>query len=148
MIEIKNIEKTKLKEYALLKTIEKFSNIKKNIRIIFTNRLTYYGRYTYLCKEKKHQIEISTTVFQYADRNARIYEMIGSILHELKHAEQQEKMGSPKMMSKQYHKNNRIKNSGAADFFSICESEARIAEEINLMPATDYYWKCLSKLVK
>lgn len=147
-IEIKNIEKTKLKRYPLLKTIEKFSGLKKDIRLVFTSRLSYYGRYTYISKEKIHKIEISTIIFQYAEKNARIYEMIGSILHELKHAEQQEVLGSMKMMSVKFHKNKKIKGSEASDFFSICENEARIAEEINLMPAVDYYWKCCNDVLR
>ena len=147
-IKIKNIKKTKLNERVLLKTIKKFSNLKKDILLIFTDRLTYYGKYTYVSKKKIHQIEISTIVFRYAESTARIYEMIGSILHELKHAEQQEKLGFLKMMSNSFHKNCRIKGSGASEFFSVCESEARIAEEVNLMPAAEYYWKNYDKMIR
>lgn len=146
-IEIRNIKKTKLNQSSLVKVIEKYSNLHKKVRLIFTSRLNYCGRYTYISKQKTHQIELSVVAYQFADQVARIYEIIGSLLHELRHAEQQEKLGGAKMMSKQFHGNSRIKASGASDFFSICESEARIAEETNLMSAVDYYWKNCDNVV-
>lgn len=146
-IDIRDIKKAKLNKQALIKVIKRFYKLRKNVRLVFKRSLSCCGLYTYLSKQKTHRVEVSTTSYKFSDRNARIYEMIGTILHELKHAEQQERLGIAKMMGSKFHGNHRIKSYWASDFFSICENEARIAEETNLMSAVDYYWKNCDNVV-
>lgn len=148
MIEIKNIEKTKFNKKALLKTIEKYSNNKKKLLIIFDGRLGIFGYYRYNSKKQRHEIKISTRPHQFKDRTSRTYEMIGTVLHELKHLQQQERVGSVAFMGDKLSRNERIRSAEGADYFSVRECEARTFEEKNVLPAADFYWKCLKKMVK
>lgn len=148
MIEIKNIEKTRLNKKALLKIIKKYSNSKKDILLVFDGRLGIFGYYKYNSKKHRHEIKISTRTHQFKDRMSRVYEMIGTVLHELKHLQQHESVGSVAFMGDKLSRNERIKSMEGADYFSVRECEARTFEEKNVLPATDFYWKCLKKLVR
>lgn len=147
MIEIKNIEKTKLEIEPLLKTIQKFSNLEKNILIIFDGRLKCHGNYNYLSSQV-HCIKISTTVFQFSDRIGKIYELIGTLLHELKHAIQEESLGTQVFESENFSTNKTIKSSATSDYFSLREVEARIFEESKLLAAVEFYRKNCSGFAK
>lgn len=148
MIEIKNIEKTKLNKKALLKVIERYSKSKKNILISFDGRLESFGIYTYSSKKKRHEIKISTKTFQFKDAESRTYETIGTLLHEMKHLQQQEQLGSLFFMSRKFCWNDKIRSFDGSDYFSLRECEARTFEEKNVFLATEYYWKMCKGVVR
>lgn len=141
MIEIRNIEKTKFHKEALLKVIKKFSKSEKDIVLSFDNRVTSLGYYIYNQKKRRHDIKICSKNLHFEDDMANVYELIGTILHELKHLQQQEDLGTPAFGSFKFSCNKRIKDPAASDFYSDREIEARVFEESNLKEAVEYYCK-------
>lgn len=142
MIKIRNINKTPLKQKSLIKLIEKFSKIKKDIFLCFDGRIGSYGLYEYNSKKQRHDITISSKKFQFNNKKAKIYELIGTILHEIKHAQQQEKVGSKKFVARGFGYNMDFEISiEPADYFSVREIEARTFENEFLLPAVKFYWK-------
>lgn len=142
MVEIKNINKTPLKQKALIKLIRKFSKTKKSIFLRFDGRIGSYGLYEYNSKKQRHDITVSTKKFQFKNKKAKIYELIGTILHEIRHAEQQEKFGSKYLSSKGFGYNLDFEVAfEAADYFSKREIEARTFENEFLLSAVKFYWK-------
>ena len=141
MITIQKIERTNLSEAALVKLIKKFSNPKKDLRLTFDARISDHGSYTYNIKKKRHEIKVSSRVFQFRSRSSKPYELIGTIIHELKHVQQQEDLGTNTFFSEKHFLNKCIKNEAAAAYYSTAEIEARIFEEKNLLAAVDFYCK-------
>lgn len=147
MITIQKIERTNLNEEALVKVIKKFSKPKKDLRLTFDARISDFGSYTYNSKKKRHEIKISSKVFQFGALSSRPYELIGTILHELKHLQQQEDLGTNTFFSEKYTFNKCIKNEAASAYYSIGEIEARLFEEKNLLAAVDFYCKNLENVL-
>ena len=142
MIKIKNINRTPLEEKALIKLIESFCNVKKDIFLRFDGRIGSYGLYVYNAKKQRHDITISNKMFQFKNKKARIYELIGTILHEVKHAQQQEKVGSKTFTSRGFGYNVDFEIAAEpADYFSAREIEARVFENEVLLSAIIFYWK-------
>ena len=147
MIEIRNINKTRLNRIALIKVIKKFSHIKRNVLISFDGRLKAYGDYFYSAVDKRHEIRVSLKKYHFKNPQGRVVEMIGTILHELEHAQQQEAFGTLVFMSKKFSANKNIKSQSASDYFSVRECSARLYEEKNILRAAEYYWKTCSGAV-
>lgn len=148
MIVIRNIQRTNLREYSLAKLVKKFSKSEKDISITFDARISDFGSYIYNGEKQRHEIKISSKTFQFNDPSSKTYELIGTILHELKHVQQQEDLGTRSFFSEKFALNKCIKNEAAATYYSLCEVEARLFEEKNVLSAVEYYWKCSSDVVK
>ena len=124
-----------------MKLVKKFSKSEKDIVLIFDNRIASAGVYEYNCKKKRHEIRVSSKDLEFDDPQAKVYELISTILHELKHLQQQENLGANTFESEKFAMNKCIKNPEAAAYFSDREIEARIFEEKNVLSAVEFYCK-------
>ena len=148
MIEIRNIDKTPLNKVGLIKLIRRYAKGKKDILLSFDGRISCFGDYNYNSEKKRHEIRVSTKVSQFKqDPAAKIYDLISTILHELKHLQQQEEVGTKTFYSKHFSYNTDIKLEEASDYFSVREAEARTFEEKNLLDAVNFYWKSCKDVV-
>lgn len=148
MIEIRNIEKTKLNKEAFISLVEKYSNTEKDILIFFDARISDCGQYVYNSKKKRHEIKISPTKLMFNDAASQTYEFTATLLHELKHLQQQEELGTNTLFSKRLSCNPKIKNQEGSDYFSSREIDARIFEELKLTEATEFYWKKCNRMIR
>lgn len=150
---IKHIERTCLNEKAFIKLVKKYAKLKYKLVIVFDNRIKDYGQYNFDPEKRIHTIRISPkknkivqedssieTVYKVikVDANGEKYQLIGTTLHELKHAIQKEERGT-EFWSKKYSCASDIKNTSLADFYSECEIEARQFEHNALLEAVDLY---------
>jgi hypothetical protein len=144
-IEILGIEKSCLEYDRYFKLIKKYTaSLKQDVSISFDLRLkSIYGNHCFDYETKKHIIKISPIMCS-KDGDARIdeeaqkYNYIAVTIHEIKHAMQQEKLGSL-YESKKFSTNKKIKHSSMSEYYSILEIEARIFEEQNVNSAVEYY---------
>jgi len=105
--------------------------------------LNLFGQYSYNVQKKIHTIQISTKVNLDADKGVEKYQHIGTLLHELKHAQQQEAIGSNVFWSNKHRKAAEIKNTINSEHFSECELGARAYEAQNTAKAVELYNKYL-----
>lgn len=141
MIEVRNIEKTNLNKVAFLKLLKKFAKSKKDILVSFDGRLCTFGCYSFNIEKRRHEIKISSKIFQFNDPASNVYELIGTLLHEVKHLQQKEDLGTNIFESKKFGCNKRIKDQEASEYYSPCEIEARAFEEKNIDVAVEFYYK-------
>jgi hypothetical protein len=144
-VTIKNSDRTSLNKGILLKLIKKYcQSVKQDIVVSFDHRIKTFGYYVYDTKKKKHIIKISVHGCTYSDRGTKLdkeaekYATISTLLHELKHAIQKEECGKS-FWNKDYSSALDVINPEAADFYSVCEIEARIYENKNILQAVEFY---------
>jgi hypothetical protein len=150
-IDIRYIDRTCLEYKPFYALVKKYSkDLKNNIRIVFDKRIVSMGTYIYDYKNKIHIIKISPEKNRYhtrlnpiyktikLDLAAEKYNLIGTVLHEIKHALQLQSMGS---LYERYNFNyiKEISNQEISEWYSECEIEARIFESRNLHNAIEYY---------
>jgi hypothetical protein len=150
-ITLRHFERTSLNEQAFLKLVKKYAhNLMHDVVISFDNRIsTYYGEHSYDSDKKIHFIKISPkkcTKFEkkIIDAHGQKYNFLSTVIHELKHASQQDQLGR-EFWSRQYSCAKGVKNLAAAEFYSEKEIEARIFENENVVAAVEYYDSCCKK---
>lgn len=121
--------------------------------------LKIIGQYYFDTKKRTHTIRISPkknkTVLENSvvqnvfkvktvDSEAEKYQLISTVLHEIKHALQKEERGIDFWNAK-YSCASDIKNNSLKDFYSECEIEARTFEHTNMLNAVETYNNFLAK---
>lgn len=145
-IEIRHHERVSVDRLALEKVIKKFSKVKNNVVVSFDNRISDYGQYFFEPKKKAHTIKISPRK-NILDTNGSLlssesskYQIISTLLHEMRHAQQKESVGSV-FNRFSYYFNKRIKETYFSYFFSECELDARKYEVTHINSAIKMYNK-------
>ena len=147
-VKLKYLDRTCLQEDAFIKLVRKYgSKLTHDVLIIFDLRIKDFGLYMFDGKKKIHTIQISPTRCNLSfegtklDPAATKYHLISTAIHELFHAQQYENMRGS-FWSKKYRCADEISNAGVAEFFSVCEVEARTHENQNILQAVEYYTSC------
>jgi hypothetical protein len=144
MITVRHINKTPLQKDAYIKTIEKFANLRYDMIISFDRRISDFGLYHWDSKKNIHKIQINPDKCKSKgkDTEAEKYELIGTTLHELCHANQLEYLGSKIFHSDQFSKTHKISNEDVSEWYSEAEIKARIFEDQNIIQAVLFYDSC------
>lgn len=137
----------RLDEDSYLRVIKRYtSRLKYNIEILFTNKISDFGLYTFDSKIQTHKIKISIKKcsefeksFLKFDTDTEKYYVISTTLHEIKHAIQYEKLGLTGFTEKEFSSAANVKNSFASSYFSSCEIEAKEYEFKHLIKAVACY---------
>jgi len=142
MIEIRNLNYTRLNHYAFKKIAQKYARYLKlehKILIVFDKRLTKNGGYHDLdYSKKRHRIQLCPHP-DGAEPNAVKWSLISFLLHELKHAQQIEKGGYHRHISKAYSSVEEIEDTEWSEYYSDCETEARTYQNQHVRKAVDFY---------
>lgn len=146
-ITIKHIENTILDEKATLELVKKYCKLKKDVYISFSTHLKDYGYYQWDKKNKRHTIFINyenckkdflRKSKQEYDTDIQLHLLIGTILHELRHAQQKEKL-KYKFKDDKYTCTVYIEDFSYSEYFSRCETDARVYENRHLNNAIELY---------
>jgi len=148
-IEIRYIERTCLQKDAFMKMIKKYHKLNHNIRVVFDLRINSYGSHWWDGNKKIHIIRINPLYckFHHDENNpkgvrlgpvAEKYRIIGTTLHELRHAQQKEELGY-KFYQEKYESVKAITNPYVATWYSECERDARIYEDEHIEDAVTVY---------
>lgn len=146
MIKIIRIPK-ELDEHAFVRLIQKYARTKNNIDVLFDRRMvSTCGSYDEIQKNNrldKHQIKISPISCEVrGNKKVTLFLYISTLLHELRHLQQREKLGSRKFHSKEFGYNESVFNSNFySENYSKCEIDARLYENKNIWAAFLYYNK-------
>lgn len=150
-VEIKHLYRTCLDEKASIKLVKKYcKKFKNDITIIFDLRIKDYGSYNFDSEKKSHIIKISPKNCCFTPEGAKLdfgaekYLLISTLLHELHHANQYEKMGY-KFWNSKFTCASEIENTASTEYFSQCEVEAREFENKHIIAAVAYYNRCAPK---
>jgi hypothetical protein len=156
MIEVRYIERTSLEKEPLKKTIQKFAKVlKQDILVVFDLRIKGFGSHTWDGEDRRHIIRVSPIRCKFHQDEskgeevrlgpaAEKYRLVSTILHEIRHAQQKEKLGY-KFYHEHYETVEEITNPHVSTWFSECERDARIYEDKNIEDAIDFYDSCLAK---
>lgn len=150
-VEVRYIDRTCLERDAYIKTVQKYANdLKYDVSIVFDKRLVNYGTHMFIPRKKIHIIRLSPKKNKTAKKShltvetVRIgcvgekFNLIASTIHELKHAQQSEKLGE-KFWDENWGYVSEIKNPEISEWYSECEIEARIYENKNIRSAVKLY---------
>ena len=143
-IEVRHIDNTCLKEVGFIKVVKKYGRIKKDVLIVFDKRIKYLGLHGFDAKSKKHIIRLSPILSKIDERgniisnSAEKYNLLSTILHELRHCQQLEELRS-KYWDENYGANERIKEKDISVEFSEAESDARMYENKYILEAVKLY---------
>jgi tRNA A37 threonylcarbamoyladenosine modification protein TsaB len=86
-IVVRHIERVPLKENALKKLIKRYARTKNKILVVFDKRFkNVYGQYFWDSRKKVHNIQIAVKKFDSVETT--IKELIGTIMHEIRHLNQ------------------------------------------------------------
>jgi hypothetical protein len=149
-IEIKYADRTSLNENALVKTIKKFCKLKRDVYIIFDNRLKLdCGNYQYDEEYKLHTIKLSVKNGRFLkgkqlDEEAEKYNFLITLLHEIRHAQQYEEFKN-KFWSDKLCANQQIQEPTLSVEYSKFELDAKAYENANINKVVEFYNKCLTK---
>ncbi len=145
-VKIRGIEKTCLDEGALLAVVSKHYRSDKNLEIVFDRRIKdSYGWFAYDADRKLNLIRVSPILHQYQDcdvrkpisAEAQKYKYISTILHELRHTQQLDELGSY-YYSKEYCR-NKLAEAHHAYYYTEREVDARTYELKHVLSAVEIY---------
>lgn len=147
-IVFRHLDRVPLDEVATLKVVKKFGKLKKPVVISFDNRIKLCGLWQYKADKHNsyHLIKISPienmcnneTGALLSDK-VQVYELISTILHELRHGQQWENNFSWN------GRNHKVKGTFYQEWWSESEIDARTFEHANIAQAIEYYDKNISK---
>jgi len=148
-IKIRYFKRTSLEKKAFEKVIRKYAKLKYDILIVFDLRIKCFGTHAWNDKKRCHIIRISPTKCKiHIDEDnlsgvrlgpaAEKYRIISTLLHELRHAQQKEELGS-RYYNEKYDSIEEITNPQVASWYSECERDARIFEDKNIESAVELY---------
>jgi len=145
MIEIRNFHHTKLKYEPFAKTVKRYVRylkLKCDIFVSFDRRLSKadgYYRYDFYSRRHKIQLNPYTTETEIAFVK---WTLISTLLHELKHAQQIERLGFDFYTSRSFRYAQDIRRVENSEYFSECEICARAYENQHIVRAVDFYNDC------
>lgn len=149
-IKIKNLYRTCLDERAFEKLIKRYcKKFKYDILIVFDLRIRDYGNYNFDATKSRHIVKISPNSCGFSDDGVKLdfgaekYLLIATLLHELRHASQYEKMGRNKFWNEKFGCTNEIQHPSSNEYFSLCEVDARAFENKHILSAVKYYNDCV-----
>jgi len=149
-IEIRYLDRTCLTEEAFYEVVYSYIKslkIENDVRIVFDLRIIDFGFHIWEPESNQHIIRISPTKCQ-QERGVKLhstsekYRVISTLLHELKHAQQKEKLGWHKYFSEGYRNVKGIKNTTISNWYSECERDARMFEDKHIEEAVEIYDSC------
>ncbi len=144
MIEIRNIHHTALQLCPLKKLVEKYARslkLRRDVVVVFDRRLTGVtgGLHRLNYKKDRHVIQIYPECEGQTDEGALKYGLVTYILHELKHAQQEEVHGYSYHNSNAFSRVTEIHDKEQSEHYSRCETEARMYECKHIHNAVDFY---------
>jgi HSP90 family molecular chaperone len=151
---LRHTETTILEEKALIEVVKKYSKLKKDIYISFTTHIQDYGYYYWDKKNKRHTIFINPDLCKrdYFKRSKAEYDkdiqthlLIGTIIHELRHAQQKEKLKYKYDNDQKYVCTVFIEDFSYSEYFSQREADARVYENRHINNAMQLYHSCCHK---
>jgi len=126
-----------LNKDAFLKVMQKYARslkLKQNVVITFDKRLVHiYGDHDYDYDKDCHLIRLA--IDHHREEEVSKWRWISTGLHELKHAQQQERYSDYAMRNR----TKSIKEKESSNWFSRNEAEARSYEDKHLHNAVDLY---------
>jgi len=154
MITVRHIEKTCLESEPFFKLCKKHaSKLEKDLLIVFDLRIGCYGTHWFDSKKQLHIIRISPEkcrhyrdekgVIKKLDLEAEKYNIISTVVHEIRHAQQKEEMGIS-YWNKKCHYAEEIRNPGYKSYYSEIEADARTYENKYVLSAVEFYNSCVS----
>jgi len=152
MITIRHIDRTCLNHNAFISMVKSYSKLDHDILIVFDDRISCMGMHIYEHTKKLHTIRLSPKHNKYGrnelgepvrlDAEAEKHNLISTVLHELHHGTQREKL-KQSFFRKDYLFSKSIKNPDLAEHYSKSELEARRYECENILKAVEFYDKHL-----
>jgi len=143
-VEVRYIERVSLYEEPFIRVVQEYTKkLKHNFVVVFDLRLKNFGTHMWDADKKIHIIRLSPVLCKFK-KNVRLgpiaekYRIIGSLLHEIRHAQQYEELGD-KFWNKKYVKVKAITNPDVSDWYSECERDARIYEDLHIKDAIILY---------
>lgn len=103
------------------------------------------GYYVFDVKKRTHIIRVSPRLNKAktnGDVNAEKYQLVSTVLHELRHAQQKEELGV-EFWRKHYNNAADVIQPAFSDFYSECEIDARTFENANVLSAVEFYTSLL-----
>lgn len=142
-VEVRHLQRTCLQDKAFKKLVKRYGKLNHKLIICFDNRVKDCGFYWWDTNKKVHIIRISAknNMSPYGNQleaGAQKYNLISTLLHELRHAQQKEEQGV-NFWSGKYFYSKDIENLEISNFYSICEIDARAFENKNLLSAIQLY---------
>ena len=148
-VEYRHLDRTCLDEIALSKLLKRYTkNFKYDILFVFDLRIKDYGNYIFDISNNRHWIKISPNQCGFTDAGIKLepeaekYNLLATILHEVRHAQQYEKMGY-KFWNSKFSCTAEIKNPDSSEYFSEIEVAAREFENKHILNSVEYYNRCM-----
>jgi hypothetical protein len=113
------------------------ASLSTKLLLFSISELKIIGQYIFDAKKRTHIIRISPKLNKAktnGDSNAEKYQLVSTVLHEVRHAQQKEERGM-EFWRKRYNTAVDVIHPAFSDFYSECEIDARTFENANVLSA-------------
>ncbi len=144
----RHAERTTLNTDALLRIIKTYTNLLLPVVVSFDRQINDHGTHVALERpngQEYHYIRISVRMTEHLDDRSQAFDLISTLLHELQHADQWERLG-PEAYEDPSFACAGTPNARTDDFYSSREIQARTFENANLAGAMQCYEQFVAEI--